>query len=182
MIRLLLAALSIVACTVAIPANRWPNLGPSQEDVIHIRPTSEHRSPDHLNPTKDEAYHSTYSALGQLYPPGAAEHKPTPSLFEPAGEYFKYPTEEHHKKVEFDEATLRKHYNAMLDKNVKKKTHFIQKAVEKTIDVTAKLAKTAVDFINKVAIETAAKLAKTGAKNIIHKKAEEKYKLNNHHY
>ncbi|XP_066259865.1 uncharacterized protein [Euwallacea similis] len=182
MIRLLLATFSILACTVAVPANRWPNLGPSQEDVIHIRPTSEHRPPDSLIPAKGDTYHSTYSALGQLYPPGAVEHKPAPSLFEPSGKHFAYPAEEHHKKIQFDEATIRKHYNAMLDKNVKKKTHFIQKAVEKTIDVTAKLAKTAVDFINKVAIETAAKLAKTGAKNIIHKKAEEKFKLNDHHY
>lgn len=67
-----------------------------------------------------------------------------------------------------------------MDKKVAFKKNLIQKAVDKTVDVTAKLTQYTVDFITRVAIETAAKLAKSGAKTVIHKK-EEKY-APAHHY
>lgn len=142
-------------------------------------------------PKEDPVYHSTYRALGQLYPPTVVvkdhdddDDKKYPGLFKSSGHLYGFPEEpkkkhypQHHKvyKIKVDDDVIRKHYNALVDKKVSKKTHFIQKAVEKTIDVTAKLAKYTVDFINKVAIETAAKLAKSGAKHIIHKKVEHIY-------
>ncbi|XP_050300341.1 uncharacterized protein LOC126738901 [Anthonomus grandis grandis] len=158
----------------AAPAERWPNVMGStpKNHVVIITPTSEYDAPVYhyssTPPTKDSIFHSnpSYAGIEQHYPPPAAHYPP--------------PHHTHHEKNHYDVKLLRKHYDDWLNKKVAFKTGLIKKAVDKTVDVTAKLAQYTADFLSRVAIETAAKLAKTSANHVIDKKGW-KY-APDHHY
>ncbi|KAF7281196.1 uncharacterized protein LOC143205229 isoform X2 [Rhynchophorus ferrugineus] len=72
-----------------------------------------------------------------------------------------------------EERALKDAYNRYLDKKIAHKkgviAGIIGKAIEKTIDLKALLTKTTVDFVTKVAVGTAANLAKSGVQATVHK-------------
>ncbi|ERL86585.1 uncharacterized protein LOC125505811 [Dendroctonus ponderosae] len=176
----LLSFLMLLAPIVALPADRWPNLGPSRHEIV-ITPASDHIPTEypHNSAKKEPIYHSTYAAINQIYP--SEEERPS-KLYPPPEVHSGYGHHTEERKHHIDEKLLRKHYEDYLDKQAKFKKNLLEKALFKTVDVTAKIAKSTVDFVTKIAIETAAKLAKNGAKHVIHKKDEKLHNPANHHY
>ncbi|XP_030750711.1 uncharacterized protein LOC115878374 [Sitophilus oryzae] len=86
-------------------------------------------------------------------------------------EYYNHVQKEHQKK--YEEKVLKDAYNKYLDKKVAYKKGKVAaifgKAVEKAIDLKAVLTQQTLEFITKVAIKTAANLAKSGVKAKVHK-------------
>ncbi|CAG9763695.1 unnamed protein product [Ceutorhynchus assimilis] len=157
-----------IALSSALPSDRWPNVLHDKPQLVVISPTTEHTAVIYhhdIAPKKDTIFH--HPGIGQIYPPPLELPGPPPS-----------PKKQHNR---YDEKVLRKHYNDYLNKKVAFKKNLIEKAVVTTVDVAAKLAQKTVDFVSRIAIDTAAKLAKGGAKNVIHKKQEKLFIPTNHH-
>ncbi|KAL1509249.1 hypothetical protein ABEB36_004015 [Hypothenemus hampei] len=156
--------LSLLSTALALPNKHGVVVITPAPEYIPVVDSHEIKIPIAREPSK-------YASVHQIYPPA-----PDSPLFRPEKHYV-IPVVKKTHDYDSKELLLRKYYDNYIEKKTKAKTNLLKKAVDKTVDVTAKLTQYTVDFITRVAIETAAKLAKSGASHVLDKKKEKVIKV-----